>query len=201
MTAYRAPWREGLALVTVAASALLTGCGPKSRIYDPQALAKARSVAVLPAVSAPGPDGATAGGVQASLLIGSLANTQRFRVEGPGRLRRAFARQEGARQWSSTLQADLARKLGIDVLVLCEIGDYRYTKKTRSSWFIVGSSERTESTYWVSATVRLVDPLTGKLLYSGQGSASSQQGYGPALAVATEAALAELKQFFAKLKK
>lgn len=200
MTVCRLPWRNGFALLGVATSALLSGCAPKSRIYDPDAITKARRVAVLPAVSAPGPDGVTAGPVQASLLIGSLANAGRFRVEGPGRLRRAFAQEAGAREWSSTLQADLAMKLGLDVLVLCEIGDYRYTKKTSSSWFVVGSSERTESTYWVSAAVRLVDPRTGKLLYSGQGEASSQQGYGPALAAATEAALAELKQFLAKLR-
>lgn len=200
MTACRIQWRKGFALLAVAAAAVLTGCGPKSRIYDPQALAKAKTLAVLPAVSAPGGEGTTAGGVQASLLIGSLANIQRFRVEGPGRLRREFARQAGAREWSSTLQADLARKLGIDVLVLCEIGDYRYTKETSSSWFVIGSSKRTESTYWVSAAVRLVAP-TGKLLYSGQGAASTEKGYGPALAAATEGALAELKQFLAKQNK
>lgn len=188
-------------MVSLALTALV-GCPRKSNIYDGEALAKAKTLAVLPAVSAPGADGKFAGPMQASVLIGSLAKIGRYQVEGPGRLRKAMAAEatEGAALWSRDLQAKLAKQLRIDMFVVSEVTDYRYTKQEHRTSFFFGSTSRTASTYWVGVTVRMIEPVSGKLMYSGQGSASSGQGYGPAVAAATEMALGGLKQFLAKRK-
>jgi hypothetical protein len=191
--------RAGIAALALGA---LVGCAKPTGIYDKEALAKANNLAVLPAVSAPGADGKYAGPMLASVVIGSLAETGRYRVEGPGRLRKAMAQEasEGAAAWTRGLQAKLARKLQIDMLVVGELTDYRYTKERHTTSFFFGSTSRTASTYWVGVAIRIIEPVSDKLMYSGQGTASSEQGYGPAVAAATAAALKELKEYLAGLK-
>jgi len=190
-------------LLSAAAGLLfLAGCGPKSGIFDGGALSAAKRVAVMPAAGAPGADGVDAGRMEAGLLLTSLANLNRFQVEGPGRLRKAATSQPGQKlPWSAALQADLARELGIDLLVVAEVTDYRFTKEWKSASWYFGSSTWTETTYWVALNVRFVKPDDGKLVYCGSGAGSSKEGYGPATAVATEAAMEELREFLARQKR
>jgi len=190
----RAVLAAALALTCMCAA----GCGT-SGVYDPSALANARSLAVLPTVAPPGTDGKRVGPVHAGLVIGALADTGRFRVEGPGRLRKAMDKRtaKGQTVFSSKLQAELAKELDIDLFVLAELTDFRYTKKRRSTSLILGSISKTESTYWVGVAIRLIEPAGGKLVYSARAVASSKQGYGPAIAAATDSALADMKKFLA----
>ncbi len=190
--------RVGLLAAAAGASLCIGGCAAPSGIYDACALSQAKRLAVLPAVDAPGAEALGSGRAQTGVLINALANLNRFEVQGPGRLRKVLSSEESADPWSRQLQADLAKRLDIDLLVVSELADYRFTKQRKSSWFYVGSSHWTETTYHGGVSVRLVAPEDGRLVYTGRGTGKSRQGYGPAVLAATEQALAELKQFLAK---
>ena len=180
------------------AAVLIGGCAGPPGLYDPHAIERAQRVAVLPGVGAPGLDGPGAGQMEASLVITSLARMRRFAVEGPARLRKAMGEEATSRPAGGRdLQADAARKLGIDLLVLPDVTDYRFTKEWKSRSWLVASSERSRSDYWAAVSVRIVAPGDGRLVYAGSGQGQSDQGYGPAVRQATEAALAELRQFAA----
>ena len=171
------------------------GCVAKSHIYDGEALVKGRKLAVLPGVGAPGPDGQNAGVMQAGVLITELANLQRYHVTGPGHLRKELA--DRTQPVGPALASEAAGKLRIDLLVLPEVTDYRFTKGSTSAWFLVGSTNKTTSKYWVTVRVLIVHPDSGKLVYSGTGSADSDKGYGPAVLEATAKCTAELRKFLA----
>lgn len=181
----------GLAFMCIA------GCGPTGGIYDPETLAEAKSLVVLPGVGAPGFDGANAGRMQSGLLITSLANLDYFKVEGPGRMRKALAAAGAAAEnlFSPKLQADLAKKLKTALLVLTEVLDYRFTKETKTQDWYFGTSTWTETTYWVTTALRFVRSEDGKLVFAGTGEGQSKVGYGPAVLIANENAMKELKQF------
>ena len=186
----------GVALVCIA------GCGPTGGIYDGETLAAAKSLIVLPGVGAPGPDGANAGRMQSGLLITSLANLDYFKIEGPARMRKALAAAGGGadKPLSPRLQADLAKGLKAALLVLTEVLDYRFTKQTKSQDWYFGTSTWTETTYWVTTALRFVRPADGKLVFAGTGEGQSKAGYGPAVLIANENALKELKQFVVQQK-
>ena len=180
---------------------LLAGCGPKANIYDAYALTEAKRVAVMPGLGAPGPDGMNAGPAESSLLITALADLDYYQVEGPGRIRKAAKAGVATRPaMSRSLQAEITDRLDIDLLVLADVTDYRFTKQWKSASWFVGSSQWTETTYWAGVDMRIVTPDDGRIVYSGSGSASSKHGYGPALQQATVKALAELARFLADAK-
>lgn len=200
MRAWTAHRFDAMCLVAAALGTMfLIGCGPATGIHDPAMLASARTLAVFPAAGAPGPDGQNAGPMQASMLITSLSNLQYYQVQGPGQFRRALASQpaEGG-PWNPAVQAKTAAELGIDLLVLSDLADYRFTKDNKSSYWVVGSSSWTESTFYATVNLRLVDPKDGRVVYSGSGMAESKLGYGPAIQQANEMALRELTDFVAK---
>ena len=191
------PLKAALARAVALAFVAMAGCAGPSGIHDAYALSQAKKVAVLPAVGAPGPDGTNAGPMQTGLLITALSDLKHFDVSGPGELRKALSASTRPAVWERKLQTDLAGKLGIDLLVLAEVVEYRFTKQWKSSSVLVAASRWTESTYHAAVAVRLVCPTDGRLVYSGSGSAESRGGYGPALVAATNAALQELKLFLA----
>lgn len=198
------------------------GCaGSAASVYDPVALSAARHVAVLPGVGAPGLDGNSAGDMQASLVITSLAEMRQFDVEGPARLRKALAGPPASQpatapadsatkpasqpatapagQPAATMaaQTEAASKLGIDLLFLPDVTDYRFTKQWKSSNYGVAATEKSRTTYHVAVAVRAIKPSDGRVVYIGSGQAQGEDGFGPAVLAATHNALAELKQFAA----
>jgi hypothetical protein len=174
---------------------VLGGCAARQHIYDSYALLNSRKLAVLPGAGAPGPDGHQAGRMQAGAMITELANLQRYEVTGSGLLRRELA--GGGDPWDPETSTSIAKKLDIDLLVLPEITDYYFTKKSRSRSFLLGSSSWTTSEYWVTVRTMIVKP-DGKLVYSGVGSATSDMGYGPAVLQATSLCVDELRLFLAQ---
>ncbi len=194
----RAAWLAAVGLVLI----YIAGCGPTGGIYDPETLAEAKSLVILPGVGAPGPDGANAGRMQSGLLITSLSNLDYFKVEGPGRMRKQLAESGGAdKLLSPELQAGLAKQIKAALLVLTEVLDYRFTKETKNRNWFFGSDTWTETTYWVTTALRFVRPEDGKLVFSGTGEGKSKVGYGPAVLLANEMALKELKEFIAQQKR
>jgi len=189
--------RAACVVAATVASAMTAGCASQSGIYDGYALHQARRVAVLPGLGAPGMGGENAGAMQSSVVITSLANCKAFDVEGPGRLRKAITERSSGSDSERDLQASVARDLGIDLLVLPDVTDYRFEKEWKSSWWYFGSSTWTETTYIAGVNVRIIDPDDGRLVYAGSGQATSKLGYGPAVREATETAMTELKQFLA----
>lgn len=202
------------------------GCaGSAAGVYDPVSLGAARHVAVLPGVGAPGLDGNSAGDMQASLVITSLAEMRQFDVEGPARLRKALASPPASQpatapaehaakpadaaatqpatapagQPAATMaaQTEAASKLGIDLLFLPDVTDYRFTKQWKSSNYGVAATEKSRTTYHVAVAVRAIKPSDGRVVYIGSGQAQGEDGFGPAVLAATRNALAELKQFAA----
>ncbi len=151
----------------------------------------------MPGIGAPGSDGGGAGVVEACVVLDSLAKLRYFDVEGPGRIRKAVAAKAAEKPYSRNLQADVARELGIDLLVLPDVTDYRFTKEWKSASWYIGSNTWTETTCWVAVNLRFVQPDSGRLIYSGSGQARSKSGYGPAMNQATAAALEELTRFLA----
>lgn len=173
----------------------LGGCAAPRHIYDSYALLNSRKLAVLPGVGAPGPDGRLAGKMQAGAMITELANLQRYEVIGSGHMRKELAGRTDT--WDPETSISIAKKLDIDLLVLPEVTDYYFTKKSRSRSFLVGSSSWTTSEYWVTVRTTIVRP-DGKLVYSGLGSATSEMGYGPAVLAATSLCINELRQFLTR---
>lgn len=163
----------------------LLGCGPESVVHDGPALVSARRVAVMPAMSPAGPAGGTS---QAGVLITTLSAMDYYDVEGPGRLRRAMHR---AAQ-DQLAQAALARKTGVDLIGVCEVLEHRWETKQKSTSSMFGSSQWTVRDYFVTVQVRLLSP-DGRVLYTGVGSAESDEGFGPATVAATSQALAKLQ--------
>ena len=174
---------------------VIGGCAAQKHIYDSYALLNSRKVAVLPGVGAPGPDGHRAGIMQAGAMITELANLRRYEVTGSGRLRKELTGRSDT--WDPETSTSIAKKLDIDLLVLPEVTDYYFTKKSHSQSFLLGSSSWTTSEYWVTVRTMIVKP-DGKLVYSGLGSAKSDMGYGPAVLQATSLCIDELRQFLAR---
>ncbi len=181
-------------LAVLLIAALLVGCD-QWKVYEPQDLAAARKVVVLPAAGAPGGFGPHAGRVQTGLLITALDRTGRFKVEGPARLRQRMSAFGDPSLWSADTQGALAAELGADLLAIAEVVDYRPTVDTRRSNYYFGSSTQTESTFWASVNVRLIRPADGAIVYYGTGTAESKDGYGPAMLQATDQAVTGLNQF------
>ncbi|MDP6634541.1 MAG: hypothetical protein QGG42_06565 [Phycisphaerae bacterium] len=186
---------RGVLLASCMSLMVVGGCGPSTHVYDSYALLNSRTLTVLPGVGAPGPDGRQAGAMQAGVMITELANLQRYHVTGGGHLRKELA--DRGDPWDGETSTALAKKLDIDLLVLPEVTDYYFTKKTRSRSFLLGSSSWTTSEYWVTVRTMIVRP-DGKLVYSGTGSAKSDMGYGPAVLQATSLCIDELRQFLAR---
>lgn len=176
---------------------VLGGC-QGTGVLDPAALASARSVGVLPGVGAPGTDGSGAGPMESGLLITCIVDLQRFQtVQGPAAIRKAADAKKDA-LWDVTFQAQIARDLGIDLLAVSEVLEYRFEKKYRSSSAVVTKALWTETTHFVTTTVRLIRPQDGKLVYCGTGRGESKEGYGPAVLAANAQAMTELKAFLQK---
>jgi hypothetical protein len=180
------------------AAALLfcaVGCGPECMVHDAQSLSAVRRVAVMPVAR---PDGVSAGYSQAGVLLTELAAMDAFGVEGPGQFRRAL-RQAG-KEGDEKLQADIARKLGIDALGVCEVSESRWTTRYRSASYYFGTAVWSERTYHLSVQVTLMTP-DGRLLYTGRAAAESKEGFAPATGEATRQALIPLAEFLAKVKR
>ena len=154
----------------------------------------------MPAVGAPGGEGPRAGPVQTGLLITVLDQTGRFAVEGPGRSRQlvSAATSSASTTWARDVQADLAGELDADLIVVCEVIDFRATTETKQQSYYFGQRTWTESTYWAGVSVRLIGPTDGRLVYFGTGEGSSKVGYGPALLDATRAALIGVTDYLAR---
>lgn len=193
---------DGIAYWKILAAAallapVLAGCQPTG-VLDPAALAAAKSVGVLPGVGAPGADGSGAGPMEAGLLITALVDLQRFdTVQGPAAIRKAADARKDA-LWDAALQGQIAHDLGIDLLAVSEVLEYRFEKKYRSSSAIVTKALWTETTHFVTTTVRLIRPKDGALVYTGTGRGESKDGYGPAVLAANAQAMLELKAFLQK---
>ena len=169
-------------------------------IYAPQVIENAQNVLVLPGAGAPGIDGPGAGRAESGLLITSLADLQYFKsVEGPVRMRKALAGRQDA-LWDGAVQAEVSKTLGIDLLALCEVTDYRFTKEFHKSNYVVGSGYATETEHIVAVSVRFISPADGRLVFCGSGLGKSKEGFGPAMVSATEMALKELKAFLDQMK-
>jgi hypothetical protein len=174
---------------------ILGGCVAPTHIYDSYALLNSRKIAVLPGVGAPGPDGQHAGAMQAGTMITELANLQQYDVIGGGRMRKELTAQKDI--WDPNASTAIARKLGIDLIVLPEVTDYSFTKTSKGNWFLIGSNSWTLSKYWVTVRTTIVKP-DGAMVYSGVGSAKSDMGYGPAVLLATSQCVKELRLFLDK---
>ncbi len=188
-TRYYRIYRMALTAVLLAG---MGGCDRTWRVYDAQKLASARKVLVLPAIGAPGVAGPKAGAVQTGLLVTRLAGLKRFDVEGAGRFRKAAreAGVSGAEMYSLSVQRRLAEQFDADLIVLCDVFDYRATTLQKNSSGYFHSSNWTESMCWAGVNLRMIDPSDGHLVYYGMGSAKSQVGYGTAMLEATDRALA-----------
>ena len=188
-------------LLLAAGLLLASGCDEARNVFDPAALTGADRAAVMPGVGAPGSDGRGAGVMEASVVITSLAKLKHFDMEGPGRMRKALA--SGAAVGPAEAharQAAITRDLGIDLLVLPDVTDYRFTKESKSQSFYVGSNTWTETTYWAGVALRIVKPADGRVVYFARGEAKSKEGYAPAVQQATDKALAALTKLLAEYK-
>ncbi|MEI7834971.1 MAG: hypothetical protein WCK05_00995 [Planctomycetota bacterium] len=184
-------------IVPALLASVLGGC-QTAGVLDPAALAGAKSVGVLPGVGAPGMDGSGAGPMQGGLLITSIVDLQRFQtVQGPAAIRKAADARKDA-LWDPASQAQIARDLGIDLFAVSEVLEYRFQKKYRSSSAIVTKALWTETTHFVTTTVRLIRPQDGRMVYCGTGRGESKDGYGPAVLAANTQAMQELKAFLQK---
>ena len=97
-------------------------------------------------------------------------------------------------------QAAITKDLGIDLLVLPDVTDYRFTKESKSQSFYIGSKTWTETTYWAGVALRIVKPADGRVVYFARGEANSKEGYAPAVQEATDKAMAPLAKLLADYK-
>ena len=198
MPTVRRPYHPLWLLCVLATAFALAGCQKPWQLYDPDALAEADKLLVMPAAGAPGPHGPNAGPVETGLLITAIDQLGRFDVEGPGRMRAAFKSLDtGPAVWSPNAQSDLTGQLDADLLVIAEVFDFRPLVVQRHSDYYFGERNWTESNFIVGVTVRIVDPAQGRLIYRGNGSAKSETGYGQAMTQATNLALEGIRQFIA----
>ncbi len=186
--------RVGSAVGLLGLHMALIGCVPQSLIYAPEAVLHCDRIAVMPFVDAPGHMGRRAGIVESGVVLSELSRMDAFDVEGAARLRKAL-HSSSAGTWDMAAQRRLTDSLDIDLVMVGEVTDYRFTKEAHTIPLMVASHTWTETICWVGVNLRLVDPDSGQVVYAASGSGKSNKGYGPAMLMATRKSLKELQQF------
>lgn len=198
--------RRALLGAALAAGAIaLTGCqAARSPLFDPEALAAARRVIVLPMVDAPGADGAGSGKVVPGVLVTELVQMGRFSVieVSPEKFKQALARSGYAAGdcYDPAVSAALGKELAVDAVVCGEITHYGTQKEHSSTTVLIVAGGGTQTTHWVSLNLRIVKAGEGKIIYVGSGTASSKEGYAPAVRSAAQQATESLRRLIKRLK-
>ena len=142
--------------------------------------------------------GQDAGHMETGAVLTTLGQRENPVVEGPGRLRKAMREKlAGSAKLTPQLQAQLAREMGIDLLMLGEVAEYEFTRKTHTLPLPFVAAGWSETTCHVTVNVRLIAPDSGRLVYSSSGKAESTSGYGPAVLAATQRACGPLTNVLA----
>ncbi|MBI5725803.1 MAG: hypothetical protein HZA50_17720 [Planctomycetes bacterium] len=187
----------GKSTFLAAVVAFACGCEGPSKVYDLDALVSAKTAVVMPATGSPNAAGANAGKAQTGLLINALACLNRYTVQGPAQFARLIRQQADDDAWDPKVQQEALKKLSADLIVLAEVTDHRPSSVSKSSNYYFGSKQWTQSVFDVSVTVRVIRAADGKMLYVGNGWATSQESYSQAFVAATDAAMDELRSALA----
>ena len=199
--------RRALLVCALAVAAVATtGCQPAhSPLYDPDAVAAARSLIVLPMVDAPGAEGAGSGRVVSGVVISELVRLGRFNVVHVSRekLNEALTGSgySASDCYDPAVSAALGKELDADAVVCGELTHYGTQKEHSSTAVLVVAGGGTQTTHWVSLNLRMVKAGEGRIIYVGSGTASSKEGYTAAVASAARQATASLRRLIARLEK
>jgi len=194
------------ALATVAVTtALLAGCEPaRPLLFDAESLTAARRVVVLPLADAPGPQGTGTGRAVVGVIVGELVEMGRFDVINvtDESLQEALEATgySLADRYDPSVASAVGKQMGADLVVSGEVVHYAAQKEHSSTAVLITSGGQTETTHWVSLSLRIVRSGEAQIVYAGEGTASSKEGYTPAAVAAAGAAMASLRYFVENIK-
>ena len=192
--------RFRLALVGAAFVCALVGCQPvRPKLFDEAALNFARSALVLPLADAPGRDSLGSGAAARGVIVDNLLNVCEFDIVNLSDKKLHAALKETGLSiedcYDPAVAAELAVKFDADIAVTGQLLHYAIQQKMATTTVLIIAGGGTEITHWVSVSIRIVDADTGKIIYTGHGTAQNAEGFTAAAEMATEQAFAALAHF------
>lgn len=174
----------------------LGGCVKESVLVDRKALADGGKFIVLPLSDAPGEQADGSGEVVTGAIAAQMLqepNVKLFDV-GSAKLKKALEESgfDAMDISDPVVAAELARELGAQFVVTGEVMHYAPEKQASAGALWIFQGGGTTSRYWVCLHLRIVQASNGKIVYAGEGTAVSQEGYAPAAEQACEQAFKQL---------
>ena len=183
----------------------LVGCEPpRPKLFDENAIRAARRVLVLPLADAPskeaiGSGAAVRGAVEQNLLndcgldVVNLSETKLAEIMKKTGLDIVDA-------YDPDVAAEVAREFKADTAVTGQLLHYTIQREMSSTTVTFITGGETNVTHWVSVSLRLVNAASGKIIYTGTGTAQDPEGFTTAASQAVKQALAALAYFLTSRK-
>ena len=192
--------RFRFALAGAAFVGALVGCQPvRPKLFDEAALKFARLSVVFPLGDAPGRDSLGSGAAARGVIVDNLLNLCEFDVVSltdkklHAVLKETHLSIEDC--YDPAVAAELAEKFDADIAVTGQLLHYAIQQEMSTTTVLIVAGGGTEITHWVSVSVRIVDANTGKIIYTGHGTAQNAEGFTAAAEKAAEQAFAALAHF------
>jgi curli biogenesis system outer membrane secretion channel CsgG len=181
----------------VVAAILSAGCEPaRPPLFDAEALRAIQRMVVLPLADAPGDKSSGSGKVARGVLVTELLQAGRFKLvslseeEFQAALKKVGYVAEDS--YDSAMAAAVAKEMQADAVLVGELPHYGTQQEQASTAVLIVAGGRTETTHWVSVSIRIIRASDAKIIYTGSGTASAKEGYSPAAQAACRQALAAL---------
>jgi len=176
----------------------LQGCAPaRPPLFDAQALARCDRVIVVPLADGPGPKATGSGKALRGAVIRELLHMPDLGVINltDQNLATTLQKLGYAVQdcYDPMVAAEVGRALDADTVVTGEITHYDTQQEQAQTTVMIVTGGGTDTTHWVSASIRMVRARDAKIIYTGKATASHTEGY-------TQASAAVCKELFASLK-
>ena len=195
-------WRQAgraAAILALASAAAAVGCVPVCPpLTHKEALAKVKTVAVVPFVDAPGDGGKGSGKTVVNAIIAELYQCPGIRVIEHSQLVELMKARDLkiSSITDSTAASKLGKLAGADAVLLGEVTQYNAPQEfeTLAVYAVAGSS--TKRIHRVGLSVRAVNVNDGTVIYADLGQGQHNEGYSAAAKTASKQALALWQQFY-----
>jgi hypothetical protein len=202
------PRRNAMSAAFVLSSLCVTclvGCEPpRPKLFDENAIRAAKRVLVLPLADAPSREAVGSGTAFRGIIEQSILNDCNLDVINLSKIKLAdITKKNGLNiidAYDPDVAAEIAREFKADTAVTGQLLHYTIQREMSSTTITFITGGGTNVTHWVSVSLRLVEASSGKIIYTGTGTAQDPEGFTNAASQAVKQALASLAYFLANEK-
>jgi hypothetical protein len=178
----------------------LVGCEPpRPKLFDENAIRATKRVLVLPLADAPSKEASGSGAAFRGSVEQELLNDCGLDVINLSKTKLAEITKKTGLDiidaYDPDVAAEIAREFKADTAVTGQLLHYTIQREMSSTTITFITGGGTNVTHWVSVSLRLVEASSGKIIYTGTGTAQDPEGFTNAASQAVKQALASLTHF------